>query len=149
MQGLGTIDDKLMAESVDLIAGNTGADGKVAPKYVCDTSALPQPGRSRSSRPPQKELLAASAVPSPRKGKAAPQRARHGESLRVWPRTNGINTVVKHATAAAYKSGRRPKAENVKQIIASLALMLAGLPASHAAPVSIRCADEFDKRCYT
>jgi hypothetical protein len=32
-----------MAESVDLIAKNIGADGKVAAKDVYDKSALPQP----------------------------------------------------------------------------------------------------------
>ena len=32
-----------MADSVDLIAKNTGADGKVAAKDMYDTSALPQP----------------------------------------------------------------------------------------------------------
>jgi NitT/TauT family transport system substrate-binding protein len=42
-KGLGIIDDKLMAESVDLIAKNTGADGKVAAKDTYDNSALPQP----------------------------------------------------------------------------------------------------------
>ena len=42
-KGLGTIDAKLMADSVDLIAKNTGADGKVAAKDVYDTSALPNP----------------------------------------------------------------------------------------------------------
>ena len=42
-KGLGIIDDKLMADSVDLIAKNTGADGKVAAKDTYDTSALPQP----------------------------------------------------------------------------------------------------------
>ena len=42
-KGLGTIDAKIMADSVDLIANNTGAAGKVAAKDVYDTSALPQP----------------------------------------------------------------------------------------------------------
>ena len=42
-KGLGTIDAKVMADSVDLIANNTGAGGKVAAKDVYDTSALPQP----------------------------------------------------------------------------------------------------------
>jgi NitT/TauT family transport system substrate-binding protein len=42
-KGLGTIDAKLMTDSVDLIAKNTGADGKVAAKDVYDTSALPSP----------------------------------------------------------------------------------------------------------
>ena len=42
-RGLGTIDAKVMADSVDLIANNTGAGGKVAAKDVYDTSALPQP----------------------------------------------------------------------------------------------------------
>ena len=42
-KGLGIIDAKLMADSVDLIAKNTGADGKVAAKDVYDESALPQP----------------------------------------------------------------------------------------------------------
>jgi NitT/TauT family transport system substrate-binding protein len=42
-KGLGTIDAKVMASSVDLIANNTGASGKVAAKDVYDTSALPQP----------------------------------------------------------------------------------------------------------
>jgi NitT/TauT family transport system substrate-binding protein len=42
-KGLGTIDAKLMTDSVDLIAKNTGADGKVAAKDVYDTSALPAP----------------------------------------------------------------------------------------------------------
>jgi NitT/TauT family transport system substrate-binding protein len=41
--GLGTIDSKVMASSVDLIANNTGAGGKVAAKDVYDTSALPTP----------------------------------------------------------------------------------------------------------
>jgi NitT/TauT family transport system substrate-binding protein len=43
VNGLGTIDPKLMAASVDLIAKGIGADGKVAAKDVYDTSALPQP----------------------------------------------------------------------------------------------------------
>jgi NitT/TauT family transport system substrate-binding protein len=42
-RGLGTIDAKVMADSVDLIANNTGAGGKVAAKDVHDVSALPQP----------------------------------------------------------------------------------------------------------
>ena len=42
-KGLGTIDAKLMGESVDLIANGIGAGGKVAAKDVYDTSALPQP----------------------------------------------------------------------------------------------------------
>jgi NitT/TauT family transport system substrate-binding protein len=42
-KGLGTIDPKLMADSVDLIARNTGADGKIAAKDAYDTSALPAP----------------------------------------------------------------------------------------------------------
>jgi NitT/TauT family transport system substrate-binding protein len=42
-KGLGTIDAKQMADSVDLIAKNTGADGKVAAKDTYDTSFLPQP----------------------------------------------------------------------------------------------------------
>lgn len=42
-KGLGTIDAKVMADSVDLIAKNTGADGKVAAKDIYDTSFLPQP----------------------------------------------------------------------------------------------------------
>jgi len=42
-KGLGIIDDKLMAASVELIANNTGAAGKVAAKDTYDTSALPQP----------------------------------------------------------------------------------------------------------
>jgi NitT/TauT family transport system substrate-binding protein len=42
-KGLGTIDPKLMADSVDLIARNTGADGKIAAKDVYDTGALPTP----------------------------------------------------------------------------------------------------------
>jgi NitT/TauT family transport system substrate-binding protein len=42
-KGLGTIDAKVMASSVDLIANNTGAGGKVAPKDVYDVSALPTP----------------------------------------------------------------------------------------------------------
>jgi NitT/TauT family transport system substrate-binding protein len=42
-KGLGTIDAKVMADSVDLIANNTGAGGKVAAKDVYDISALPQP----------------------------------------------------------------------------------------------------------
>ena len=41
--GLGTIDAKVMADSVDLIANNTGAGGKIAAKDTYDTSALPQP----------------------------------------------------------------------------------------------------------
>ena len=41
--GLGTINAKVMADSVDLIASNTGAGGKVAAKDTYDTSALPQP----------------------------------------------------------------------------------------------------------
>jgi NitT/TauT family transport system substrate-binding protein len=41
--GLGTIDAKEMAASVDLIAGGIGAAGKVAAKDAYDTSALPQP----------------------------------------------------------------------------------------------------------
>ena len=42
-KGHGTIDAKVMADSVDLIANNTGAGGKIAAKDVYDTSALPQP----------------------------------------------------------------------------------------------------------
>ena len=42
-KGLGTVDTKVMGESVDLIANNTGAGGKIAAKDVYDTSALPQP----------------------------------------------------------------------------------------------------------
>jgi len=42
-KGLGTIDAKLMADSVDLIAKNTGADGKVAAKDTYDAGFLPQP----------------------------------------------------------------------------------------------------------
>jgi NitT/TauT family transport system substrate-binding protein len=42
-KGLGTIDPAVMASSVDLIANNTGAAGKVAAKDVYDTSYLPQP----------------------------------------------------------------------------------------------------------
>jgi len=42
-KGLGTIDAKVMADSVELIANNTGAGGKVAAKDVYDVSALPQP----------------------------------------------------------------------------------------------------------
>ena len=41
--GLGTIDPAVMAASVDLIANNTGAAGKVAAKDVYDTGYLPQP----------------------------------------------------------------------------------------------------------
>ena len=41
--GLGTIDPAVMAASVDLIANNIGAAGKVAAKDVYDTSYLPQP----------------------------------------------------------------------------------------------------------
>jgi NitT/TauT family transport system substrate-binding protein len=42
-KGLGTIDAKQMAASVDLIAKGIGADGKVVAKDVYDTSALPAP----------------------------------------------------------------------------------------------------------
>jgi NitT/TauT family transport system substrate-binding protein len=42
-KGLGTIDSKQMAASVDLIAKGIGAEGKVAAKDVYDTSALPNP----------------------------------------------------------------------------------------------------------
>ena len=42
-KGLGTIDAKVMADSVDLIASNTGAGGKIAAKDVYDVSALPTP----------------------------------------------------------------------------------------------------------
>jgi NitT/TauT family transport system substrate-binding protein len=42
-KGLGTIDPAVMTASVDLIANNTGAGGKVAAKDLYDTSALPQP----------------------------------------------------------------------------------------------------------
>ena len=42
-KGLGAIDAKVMASSVDLIANNTGAGGKVAATDVYDTSALPTP----------------------------------------------------------------------------------------------------------
>jgi NitT/TauT family transport system substrate-binding protein len=42
-KGLGTIDAKQMAASVDLIAKGIGADGKVAAQDVYDTSALPTP----------------------------------------------------------------------------------------------------------
>ena len=41
--GLGTIDPKAMEASVDLIARNTGAAGKVAAKDVYDAGYLPQP----------------------------------------------------------------------------------------------------------
>jgi NitT/TauT family transport system substrate-binding protein len=41
--GLGSIDAKQMAASVDLIAKGIGVDGKVAAKDTYDTSALPQP----------------------------------------------------------------------------------------------------------
>ena len=42
-KGLGTIDTKQMAASVELIAKGIGAEGKVAAKDVYDTSALPTP----------------------------------------------------------------------------------------------------------
>ena len=42
-KGLGTIDPAVMAASVDLIARNTGASGKVAAPDTYDTSFLPQP----------------------------------------------------------------------------------------------------------
>jgi len=42
-KGLGTIDAKVMGDSVDLIANNTGAGGKVVAKDVYDVSALPSP----------------------------------------------------------------------------------------------------------
>ena len=42
-KGLGSIDAKVMASSVELIASNTGAGGKVAAKDVYDVSVLPQP----------------------------------------------------------------------------------------------------------
>jgi NitT/TauT family transport system substrate-binding protein len=42
-KGLGTIDAAVMEASVDLIARNTGAAGKVAAKDVYDTGYLPQP----------------------------------------------------------------------------------------------------------
>jgi len=42
-KGLGTIDARLMGESVDLIANGIGAAGRVAAKDVFDVSALPQP----------------------------------------------------------------------------------------------------------
>jgi NitT/TauT family transport system substrate-binding protein len=42
-KGLGTIDPKIMASSVDLIAKSIGAAGKVQAKDLYDTSALPQP----------------------------------------------------------------------------------------------------------
>jgi NitT/TauT family transport system substrate-binding protein len=42
-QGLGTIDAKAMGDSVDLIANNIGAAGKVAAKDAYDASFLPQP----------------------------------------------------------------------------------------------------------
>lgn len=42
-QGLGSIDAKVMAESVDLIANNTGSGGKVVAKDLYDTSVLPTP----------------------------------------------------------------------------------------------------------
>jgi NitT/TauT family transport system substrate-binding protein len=42
-KGLGAIDPKLMTASVNLIANNIGAAGKVAAKDLYDTSALPQP----------------------------------------------------------------------------------------------------------
>jgi NitT/TauT family transport system substrate-binding protein len=42
-KGLGTIDAKVMGDSVDLIANNTGAGGKVMATDTYDTSALPQP----------------------------------------------------------------------------------------------------------
>jgi NitT/TauT family transport system substrate-binding protein len=42
-KGLGTIDAKQMAASVDLIAKSIGAEGKVASQDTYDTSALPTP----------------------------------------------------------------------------------------------------------
>ena len=42
-KGLGIIDDKEMASSVDMIAGGIGAAGKVVAKDTYDTSALPNP----------------------------------------------------------------------------------------------------------
>jgi NitT/TauT family transport system substrate-binding protein len=42
-KGLGIIDAKQMASSVDLIAKSVGAEGKVAAKDVYDVTALPQP----------------------------------------------------------------------------------------------------------
>jgi len=42
-KGLGIIDDKEMASSVDLIASGIGATGRVAAKATYDTSALPKP----------------------------------------------------------------------------------------------------------
>jgi hypothetical protein len=42
-KGLGTIDTKQMAASVDLIAKGIGAEGKIAAADIYDTSALPQP----------------------------------------------------------------------------------------------------------
>lgn len=42
-KGLGTIDPKQMAASVDLIAKGIGVEGKVDAKDIYDTSALPQP----------------------------------------------------------------------------------------------------------
>jgi NitT/TauT family transport system substrate-binding protein len=41
--GLGTIDDKTMQSSVDLIAGSINAAGKVAAKDAYDAGFLPQP----------------------------------------------------------------------------------------------------------
>jgi NitT/TauT family transport system substrate-binding protein len=41
--GLGAIDPKVMADSVELIATNTGAAGKVAARDTFDASFLPQP----------------------------------------------------------------------------------------------------------
>lgn len=42
-KGLGTIDPKVMADSVDMIAKNIGAAGKVVAKDTYDASFLPQP----------------------------------------------------------------------------------------------------------
>ena len=42
-KGLGSIDARQMAASVDLIAKGIGADGKVMAKDTYDTSALPTP----------------------------------------------------------------------------------------------------------
>src|SRR4029077_6242665 len=42
-KGLGTIDAKVMGDSVDLTATNTGAGGKVSAPDTYDKSALPQP----------------------------------------------------------------------------------------------------------
>ncbi len=76
-KGLGTIDAKQMAASVDLIAKGIGADGKVAAKDIYDTSALPSRRSSRDAtaeRRSASSIASARALPAPRAGRPTSSR---------------------------------------------------------------------------